>query len=104
MDDDPLLHHQKIKNRTPIRAGRRHRGHGHWHVRIRTNVIVCGWPIGSRLWTLQRPKITGIDAQEGGELAIVAARRREQGVERERARLERAPRVAPCPHEELPSH
>jgi hypothetical protein len=41
MDDAPLLHHQQIKARTPIRAGRGHRGTGHWHVRVRTNVIVC---------------------------------------------------------------
>jgi hypothetical protein len=41
MDDDPLLHHRQIKDRTPVRAGRQHRGPGHWHVRIRTKVIVC---------------------------------------------------------------
>jgi hypothetical protein len=29
------------KDRTTLRAARGHRGHGHWHVRIRTNVIVC---------------------------------------------------------------
>jgi rubrerythrin len=40
-DNDPLRKHQRIKARTPLRAERRHRGPGHWHVRVRSKVVVC---------------------------------------------------------------
>jgi Zn finger protein HypA/HybF involved in hydrogenase expression len=33
---------ESIKDRTRIKASRMHQGSGHWHVNVRSSVIVCG--------------------------------------------------------------
>jgi Zn finger protein HypA/HybF involved in hydrogenase expression len=39
----PLLpERDESKARTRLKAGRMHRGQGHWHVEVRSSVIVCG--------------------------------------------------------------
>ncbi|MEO6041189.1 MAG: hypothetical protein ABIP41_04750 [Croceibacterium sp.] len=41
METDPP-DNQEVKDRTRFKATRMHQGPGHWHVRVRSNVIVCG--------------------------------------------------------------
>ena len=40
--EEHLPHNEAVKERTRYKALRMHQGPGHWHVRIRSNVIVCG--------------------------------------------------------------
>jgi rubrerythrin len=37
-----LPDNESIKDRTRFKASRMHQGSGHWHVRVRSSVIVCG--------------------------------------------------------------
>jgi rubrerythrin len=41
MMSDAAADHQRMKARSRLRAERRHQGPGHWHVDIRSTVIVC---------------------------------------------------------------
>jgi Zn finger protein HypA/HybF involved in hydrogenase expression len=37
-----LADNEAIKDRPRIKATRTHQGNGHWHVNVRSSVIVCG--------------------------------------------------------------
>jgi rubrerythrin len=40
-DRDAASDYEMEKARTRVRAHRRHQGSGHWHVEIRSTVVIC---------------------------------------------------------------
>ena len=55
-DQDANANRQREKARTRERAQRGHRGTGHWHVNVRSSVIVCR-ACGARVRKSLKPEV-----------------------------------------------